>query len=100
MSEIRYCPKCRRNVDISPWDTTSIIILIILLLLGIILGVIYLVYKLVKAKSCPVCGTLEMDLEQPRYERADSTSKTFCTNCGKEIPANSRFCPECGSSRE
>ena len=25
-----------------------------------------------------------------------SDKKVFCTNCGKEIPGGSKFCPECG----
>ena len=24
----------------------------------------------------------------------------FCTNCGKQIPDDARFCPECGAQTE
>lgn len=98
MSELRYCPKCQRNVDVSPWDTTSVIILIVLLILGILFGLIYLLYKLAKSKRCPVCGTLEMDLESPRFDKFDRAT-VFCTNCGKEMPAGSKFCPRCGFAK-
>ena len=30
---------------------------------------------------------------------AKQNSGAFCTNCGKEIPAGSKFCPECGAKQ-
>lgn len=110
MSDIRYCPRCRRNVDISPWDGASIVILVVLLLFGIILGIIYLLYKLMKTKRCPVCGTLETDLEPPRFDRCSgptprlgsesNIAQTYCMSCGTGMPAGSKFCPSCGNKVE
>lgn len=91
MGDIKYCPNCRRNVDISIWDTTSIIILIILLIIGLLPGLIYLVYKLAKSKKCPNCGTLESDLEPPDFGsnfRASVSPRSggvFCSKCGAKL---------------
>lgn len=116
MSDIRWCPRCQRNVDVSPWNGTSIAILIILLVLGgIILGVIYLIYKLVKTKKCPNCGTLEMDLQPPRYGQQPSAATAppaaggpaGGTNTGSDLntggasgASSPKFCPNCSSSVE
>lgn len=50
----RYCPNCKRAVV--PYRKVNVWILVILLLLGIVLGVVYLLYCLVKAPdACPIC---------------------------------------------
>ena len=107
MSEIYYCPKCQRNVDVSIWDTTSIIILIVLLLIGLLPGLIYLVYKLAKTKRCSYCGTLVNDMEPPRYDTrgpsmrpiasSSSVGKAYCSKCGAENSSDAVYCNACGA---
>ncbi|MDR0523170.1 MAG: hypothetical protein LBG62_01940 [Candidatus Methanoplasma sp.] len=55
MSEIRFCPRCGKNV----LDKAKInwVIFIVLLILTVIVGLVYLVYCVwAKEKVCSVCG--------------------------------------------
>jgi membrane protease subunit (stomatin/prohibitin family) len=36
----------------------------------------------------------------PAAPVAPATETKFCTNCGKQIPRASKFCPECGSAQQ
>jgi len=35
----------------------------------------------------------------PVAPAAPATETKFCINCGKGIPKNAKFCPECGSAQ-
>jgi membrane protease subunit (stomatin/prohibitin family) len=35
----------------------------------------------------------------PAAPATPATETKFCMNCGKPIPKNAKFCPECGSSQ-
>lgn len=108
MSDYRWCPRCRKNVDIEEWTGLSILILIVLFLCGLALGIIYLVYKTFKTRRCPTCGLPEGQLEPPRFGRAsegdgqpaDSGDSEFCIYCGARMPPGARFCPTCGREND
>jgi membrane protease subunit (stomatin/prohibitin family) len=36
----------------------------------------------------------------PTAPVAPATETKFCTNCGKQIPRASKFCPECGTAQQ
>ena len=42
-------------------------------------------------KFCGSCGA-PVNIEAPK----EKTDKIICPNCGKEVPAGSKFCSECG----
>lgn len=59
MVTIKYCPLCERKVE--PVKKVNWIVFIILLLIGVVPGIIYFVYYLLKPKTrCPVCGTKKL----------------------------------------
>lgn len=106
MTEMMYCPHCGRNVDVSKWTSTRIIILIVLLILGIILGLIYLVYVITLNETCPVCKTPASMLQPPRFNDTSGASTgfnsgdRFCTACGTKNETSARFCSKCGADLE
>jgi len=52
---IKYCLLCQRNIE--PVKKVNWIVFIILLLIGIVPGLIYFAYYLLKPKNrCPICG--------------------------------------------
>jgi RNA polymerase subunit RPABC4/transcription elongation factor Spt4 len=55
MTEMKFCPNCKRNVmPVRKWNTTALVLLI---LLAFPVGVIYAIVK--RGKKCPICGTPE-----------------------------------------
>jgi len=55
MTGMKYCGNCKRWV--TPKREMSVLALVILLILGIIPGIIYLIYYLLKPKVCPMCNS-------------------------------------------
>ncbi|WII09711.1 zinc ribbon domain-containing protein [Methanomassiliicoccales archaeon LGM-DZ1] len=101
MAEMMYCPNCGRNVNVTKWTGTRILILIVLLILGIIFGLIYLIYVATRKESCPVCGTPAGMLQAPRYstgsQAGTSAGMSACPSCGTSVPFGSEYCAECGA---
>lgn len=65
MANIKYCPLCQRNVE--PTKKLNWPIFIILLIIGIVPGLLYFIYYLLKPKKvCPICGTKRLQ----RVDRA------------------------------
>ena len=50
----------------------------------------------VEAPVAPVVDTV-VSTPAPEGENAQPISKKFCTECGKEVPAEAKFCPFCGN---
>ena len=50
----------------------------------------------VEAPVAPVVDTI-VSTPAPEGENAQPISKKFCTECGKEVPAEAKFCPFCGN---
>ena len=50
----------------------------------------------VEAPAAPVVDTI-VSTPAPEGENAQPISKKFCTECGKEVPAEAKFCPFCGN---
>ena len=60
-------------------------------------------------KTCPQCSAMVSDTAKfcnkcgfniKKYEEENVNQKLFCSECGKQIPADSDFCPECGAKVE
>ncbi len=52
------------------------------------------------AWTCPVCGKTGLNgnfCSACGAKKPEGSQKKFCPNCGKELPAGGRFCPECGA---
>lgn len=47
-------------------------------------------------KFCAECGTNNEEVAAP--VETTEPAKTFCPNCGKELPAGAKFCTECGTA--
>lgn len=114
MAEMMYCPHCGRDVNVSKWTGTRIVILIILLFLGLILGLIYLIYVATRKESCPVCGTPIEYLQPPRFGQqgpspyqqqtayggqgtGTATELKVCPSCGSQNAADAEYCGTCGA---
>lgn len=53
---VKYCPLCDRKIE--PTKKFNWPVFIIALILGLIPGLLYFVYYLLKPKNaCPICGT-------------------------------------------
>lgn len=52
---MKYCNNCEQMVE--PQKEFSALWFIFLLILGIVPGVIYLIYYLLKSKKCPMCSS-------------------------------------------
>ena len=52
---MKYCINCERMVE--PKKDFSLGIFIVLLILGLIPGIIYVLYFLIKQGSCPMCNS-------------------------------------------
>ncbi len=100
MAYTMYCPNCKCNRSVSRWDTVSLLILILLLLLGIILGLVYLVYKMGQPEKCIVCGCPAHVMEAPDSKKFTEcrTTVRYCPNCGNRLEGGSKFCSQCGKS--
>lgn len=110
MAYQKYCPNCRKDVTIKEkWSAVSIIILIVLLLLGIILGLIYILYKYTQTERCPYCRLPANQMGAPIFYAGNSngrqtgTSATdmsfndrFCIYCGSKVSSGDSFCTHCG----
>jgi hypothetical protein len=53
MSSAKFCLLCNRNVI--PTKSFNGVVFLILFVLGIVPGVLYLFYYILKSKKCPIC---------------------------------------------
>jgi hypothetical protein len=69
---LKYCPSCKRNVQTNyDWN---VLVLVILLFLGLIPGLIYVVWKVIKGRSCPICRIPEGMMDNPKFD-TDASDK-------------------------
>lgn len=68
MSNMKYCPSCKRNVNAE--HSWSVAVLILLVLVGWVLLwiplIIYVVWKW--KRRCPICKTPESMMYAPRFD--------------------------------
>ena len=115
-----YCWRCQTNVATRSDLNIGIIVLCCLLIfffgLGLLLLVIYLVYKLAIAdKVCDICGSAVWPVPMPVYPMpaympyppgqyyhpprpAYQEGGKYCAFCAQPLPMSARFCSRCGQN--
>jgi RNA polymerase subunit RPABC4/transcription elongation factor Spt4 len=121
MADMRYCPHCGHDVNVSRWTGARIIIMLLLIFFLLPVGIIYLIYVAAREVKCPVCGTPGRYLEPPRYggsgfapepppsnpepprytgdsnQLGTATDIVICPVCGAKNKGGYDYCSMCGA---